>query len=226
VLALVESRLLSRRYALSALIALPMTVALLFIMTRLILPSDQDRIVTLMIQNIEFHRIFLPPDPIGIHVFKLPPPIEDTPLPIKPVLSVDDADQKQERASDETSTQEGRAQLIDWWAEARRLTQETDDEAHKRWLLEQGYEPYVSIMQGPLPITNSVRGTLPPSQEEVTGYLNNFGDMEFKISENCVMQTQVSSRLDMSDFVRNLPMRVMCKSASTVKYSFDRRNRD
>ena len=203
-----------------------MTVALLFIMTRLILPGEQDRIVTRMIQDIEFHRIFLPPDPVGIQVFKLPPPIEDPPPPIKPVLSVEVTEQNQERPSDETSTEEGRAQMIDWWAEARRLTQELDDEALKRWLLEQGYEPYVSIMQGPLPITNSVRGTLPPSQEEVTGYLNNFGDLEFKISENCVIQTQVSARLDISDFAQSLPMRVMCKSASKVKYSFDRAERD
>ena len=225
-LAPVESGLLLRRYALSALIALPMTVALLFIMTRLILPSEQDRIVARMIKNIEFHRIVIPPDPVGIQIFKPPPPIEETRPPVKPVSSVEDSNQNQESPSDASSTDEGRAHLIDWWAEARRLTQESDDEALKRWLLEQGYEPYVSIMQGSLPITNSVRGTLPPSQEDVTGYLNNFGDMEIKISENCVMQTQVSSRLDMSDFVRNLPMRVMCKSASTVKYSFDRRKRD
>ena len=90
-------------------------------------------------------------------------------------------------------------------------------------MLEQGYERYVSIMQGPIPITNSVRGTLPPSQEDATGYLNSYGDLEFKISENCVMQTQVSARFDTSDFGRNLPMRVTCKGAAKKKYSFDRK---
>ncbi len=65
-----------RRFASSAVIALSITVALLFLMTRLILPGEQDRIVTRMIRNIEFQRAVLPPDPAGIQVFELPPPIE------------------------------------------------------------------------------------------------------------------------------------------------------
>jgi hypothetical protein len=215
------------RFATSAVIALPMTVALIFLMTRLILPSERDRIVTRMIQNIEFHRSAGPPVPAGIQVFELPPQIE-----VKPPVEVDliaaesIQPQNQDAVSSESSIEEGPAHVIDWWAEARRLTQESDEEELKRWLLEQGYERYVTIMQGPLPITNSVRGTLPPSQEEATGYLNSYGDLEFKISENCVMQTQVSARLDMSDFVRNLPMRVICKSAPKVRYSFDRNERE
>ena len=201
-----------------------MTVTLLFLMTRLILPSEQDRIVTRMIRNIEFQRAVRPPDPVGIQVFELPPPVEVKPPPIEPTFAVEDSTQiqNQDEFSSDSAEDEGPAHVIDWWAEARRLTQESGEEEFKRWLLEQGYDRYVSIMQGPLPITNSVRGTLPPSQEEATGYLNSYGDLEFKISDNCVIQTQVSARLDMSDFARNLPMRVMCKSAPKVKYSFDR----
>jgi hypothetical protein len=213
-----------KRFASSAVIAFPMTVALLFLMTRLILPSEEDRIVTRMIRNIEFQRAVRPPDPVGIQVFELPPPVEVKPPPVELPRTVEDSNpiQNQDEFSDESAEDEGPAHVIDWWAEARRLTQESGEEEFKRWLLEQGYDSYVSIMQGPLPITNSVRGTLPPSQEEATGYLNSYGDLEFRISDNCVMQTQVSARLDMSDFARNLPMRVMCKSAPKVKYSFDR----
>jgi hypothetical protein len=209
------------RFAVSAVIALPMTVALLFLMTRLILPSERDRIVTRMIQNIELHRAVLPPVLAGIQVFELPPPIE-----VNLTAADSSQTQNQDVFTGESSIEEGPAHVIDWWAEARRLTQEADEEELKRWLLEQGFERYVTIMQGPLPITNSVQGTLPPSQEEATGYLNSYGDLEFKISENCVMQTQVSARLDMSDFARNLPMRVTCKSAPKVKYSFDRNERE
>lgn len=134
------------RFSKSTLIALPVTVALIFLMTRLIVPSEQDRVISRMIQNIEFQRAETPPLPVSIRVFE--------------------------------------------WA--------------------------------PLPITNSVQGTSPLSQEDVTGYLNSFGDLEFKISENCTIQTLVSARLDISDFTEKLPMRVMCKPARNVRYSFDR----
>ncbi len=196
------------------MIALPMTVALLFLMTRLILPDEQDRIVARMIQRLELQRADSPPEPPGIQVFKLPPPGEDKAPVVKPNLTA------------ASSVEENPVHVIDWWAEARKLTEEFDEEELKRWLLEQGYDRYVSIMQGPLPITNSVRGTLPPTQEDITGYRNTYGDMELKISENCVLQTQVSARNDASDFARNLPMRVVCKSAPKVKLKFDRGARE
>jgi len=213
-----------RRFAASALIALPMTIALLFLMTRLILPGEQDRIISRMIQNIEFHRAIVPL-PAEIQVFQLPAPVEIKPPPIEVIPTPEESIQVQDQTSDASPKEDSPAHVIDWWAEARKLTQESGEEEFKRWMLEQGYVRYVSIMQGPLPITNSVRGTLPPSQEEITGYLNVYGDLEFKISENCVMQTQVSARLDMSDFVRNLPMIVTCKPARKVEYSFDRDDR-
>ena len=114
----------TRRFASSAVIALLMTVALIYLMTRLILPTEQDRIVTRMIQNIEFQRAVLLPDPAGIQVFELPPPVEDKPLPIELNLTAEGSDQPQDqdRFSDASSI-EGPAHVIDWWAEARRLTQ-------------------------------------------------------------------------------------------------------
>ncbi len=214
----------TKRFASSAVIALPMTVALLFLMTLLILPSDRDPIVTRMIQNIEFKRSAPPPELTGIQVFDLPPPIKRESLPIKPTLTVDGFSRPQDKeiAPNEALTEEAPAHVIDWWAEARKITQEADDEAFKRWLLEQGYDRYVSIMQGPLPITNSVRGTLSPTQGDNTGYRNTYGDLELKISKNCVIQSLISTRFDMSDFAKNLPMRVVCKSDSIEKYDFER----
>ena len=213
------------RIAASLLIALPVTIALLFVMTQLILPSDQDRIVTRMIQNIELQRAVPPPLPAQIQVFELRPPVEIKPAPTEAVSIAEDLPQDQVQTSNESPQGNAPAHVVDWWAAARKLTQEAGEEEFKRWMLEQGYEQYVSIMQGSMPITNSVRGTLPPSEEEATGYMNSFGDLEFKISENCVMQTQVSARFDFSDFGRNLPMRVTCKQPKKVEYSFDRYDR-
>jgi hypothetical protein len=205
-----------------------MTVALIFLMTRLILPGEQDRIVSRMIQSIEFLRAESAPDTASIQVFVLPLPIEDPPPSIeqKPVAEVLAKTQNQTTIIDEGPAEDCPVHLIDLWAEARRLTQESDEDALKRWLLEQGFERYVSIMQGPVPIANSVRGELPPNQEDRTGYLNNYGDLAFKISENCVMQTLVSARLDISDFATSLPMRVTCKSPPKIRYSFDRYDRE
>ncbi len=98
----------TRLFAASAVIALPMTVALLFLMTHLILPGEQDRIVTRTIQNIEFQRAVLPPDPASIQVFELPAPIE-------PRLTAEGSSQPQNRdsLSDESYIEEGPAHIID-----------------------------------------------------------------------------------------------------------------
>ena len=213
------------RIAASVLIALPVTIALLFVMTQLILPGDQDRIVTRMIQNIELQRDVPPPLPAQIQVFERPPPVEIKRPPAEVVLNAQDAPQDQDQTSNASPQENAPAHVVDWWAAARKLTQEAGEEEFQRWMLEQGYVQYVSVMQGSMPITNSVRGTLPPSKEEETGYMNSFGDLEFKISENCVMQTQVSARFDFSDFGRNLPMRVTCTQPKKVEYSFDRYDR-
>jgi hypothetical protein len=195
-------------------------------MTRLILPGDEDPLVTRMIQNIEFQRVTLPPEPVSIQTFRRPPEIEESPLPERPIVSRDQAAETEDTPVEENATENSRVKAIDWWAEARRIAQESDDDALERWLMEQGYEKYVTIMQGPLPITNSVQASLPDSQEDITGYMNSYGDMEIKVSENCVAQTQVSSRLDISDFAEKMPMRVLCKPRKKVRYSFDRDESD
>ena len=98
----------ARRFATAALFSLPLTVALLFLMTRLILPGETDRIVNRMIQDIEFLRIESPPDPAGIHVYELPEEVEKEP-PIKepdPPLEVADQSQVQNQVSNENDEEE------------------------------------------------------------------------------------------------------------------------
>lgn len=212
------------RFASSAVIALPVTIALLYLMTRLIVPSENDPIVTRMIQNIELHRAIRLPDQVGIRPVEPPQAIEEKPPTTQANFSAEGSGQTQNNTprTDESPEKEGRAHVIDWWGEARRLVQESDEEALKQFLLEQGYERYVSIMQGPLPITNGVLANLPPTQEDVTGYMNSYGDLEYKISENCVATTQVAATLDHSDFVKALPMIITCKRPPKQKFSFDR----
>ena len=105
----------TRRFALSAVIALPVAVALLFLMTRLILPGVQDRMITRMIQNIEFQRTIVPVEPETIEVFKLPLPVDPEPIPLEQELPV-------EPPVFDDATEDQPAHVIDWWAEARRLS--------------------------------------------------------------------------------------------------------
>jgi len=215
-----------RRFASSAAIALPVTIALLYLMTRLILPGENDRIITRMIQNIELQREIRPLVPADILRPETPRVIEEKPPPVAVDVVANGLDQTRDSDTLADSEEAERLLRIDWLAEARKLTEASGKEALKRWLLEQGYERYVSNMQGDLPITNGVRAELPPTQEDATGYMNSFGDMEFKISENCIATTQVAARLDQSDFAKALPMIITCKRPPKQEYSFDRDERN
>ncbi len=217
----------SGRFTSSAVIALPVTVALLYLMTRLIMPGEHDRIVTRMIRNIELHRDVRPADLPAFFPSEPPQVIEENQPSAQTDLAAEGPQQTQneDMPSDESAENDGRVRFVDWWAEARKLIKESDEEAFKQWLLEQGYESYVSIMQGPIPITNSVQAKLAPTQGDATGYVNIYGDMEYKISENCVATTQVAARLDQSDLARSLPMIISCKPPLRQKISFDRYDR-
>lgn len=218
----------TRRFTSSAVIALPVTVALLYLMTRLIMPGEHDRIVTRMIQNIELHRDIRPADQPAFLPIEPAQAIQENQPSAQADLAAEGPQQTQneDTLSDESAENDARVRFVDWWAEARELIKESDEEAFKRWLLEQGHEDYVSIMQGPIPITNSVQAKLAPTQEDATGYSNTFGDMEYKISENCVATTQVAARLDQSDLARALPMIISCKPSPKQKILFYRYDRE
>ena len=217
-----------KRIASSGAIAFPVTIALLVLMTRLILPGEHDRIVTRMIRNIELQRAVRPRDATGIPVSETPQDIDREPPPTRPISTAEDSTQipNEETRPDNNFENTRRPRDIDWWAEARRQTHESNEAALRQWSLEQGYERYVSIMQGPLPITDAVQATLLPGQEDATGYMNIYGEMEYKISENCVATTQVMVALDDSDFVQALPMVISCKPPPQQKIMFDRYDRE
>jgi len=217
-----------QRLASSAAIALPVTVALLFLMTRLILPGEHDRIVTRMIRNIELQRTVRPLQTADTRVSEPARVREADPAPTRPDSSVENSTpvQRQAMRPEDRSDEEEPVRPVDWWSEARRLTRESSAEALEQWSLEQGDERYVSIMQGPLPITNAVRARSLPNQEDATGYLNIYGDMEYKISENCIATTQVVVAIDDSDFVRALPMVITCVRPPKPKISFERYDRE
>ncbi len=169
----------------SALIALPMTVALIFLMTRLISPPEPHSVVTRMIQNIELQRALPRPNLVSAAVPKIlvlakrPTGAPGRMPPIAPVATA-------ETTLVVVPASEHTVGSTDWWAAIGKVAKAAEDIAAKRWLLEQGHERYASIMQGPLPILNSVRAKLPETQEDRTGYLNTYGDKEYAIGENCI----------------------------------------
>ena len=213
------------RFAIATIAALLATVALLFLMTRLILPGEYHPIGTRSTHNIKFESVARSLDETDVPVFEMPQAIAKEPPPSQANSNSNQIETKETRAGDSVE-KEAQVREFDWERERRRLAQASDDAAFKRWLLEQGHERYASIMQGPLPITNSVHAKLPPTQDDITGYMNVYGDKEYKIGENCVATTQVAARLDQSDFARALPMVISCKRPLKKTYTFDRRGRE
>jgi len=217
-----------RRFAVAAIVALLATVGLLFLMTRLILPREYHPIDARVFQKVDFERASQPLEEIDFPAFEIPQAIVKkwSLPPVDPSARILHQIETKEIRTGGRLENRGRPRKFDWQREKRRLAQASDDAAFNRWLLEQGHERYGSIMQGPLPITNSVRAKLPPTQEDITGYMNIFGDKEYKIGENCVATTQVAARLDQSDFAKALPMIITCKPRRQKKHLFDRRGRE
>ena len=202
-----------KRFSLASLIALAMTVALLFLMTRLILPFEQDPQVVQAIRSIELQRLERIPDPADIRILeKLPTIKRETPpkrpetsaVPVAPFTEPGEAD---EPDIAETASE----RKIDWWAELRRPGDEADKAALRTWRLEQGYDPYVSITQGALPITNPFVAEPSPVAPD-NGFQNVYGERELQVSDNCFMQIPLLNH-DYSSFARNIPPYVYCKSS-------------
>ncbi|MEJ2257205.1 MAG: hypothetical protein P8X98_09385, partial [Woeseiaceae bacterium] len=106
---------------------------------------------------------------------------------------------------------------IDWWAQVRTAVRDADDADLDEWLQSQGYRRWVSVMQGPMP--TSGEPTTPSEQASVgTAYRNVYGDLEVRVSENCVIQIQ-SRLFDTSDFAKNIPPRIVCKGTSGMDLS-------
>lgn len=213
-----------KRFMTSAVIAAPITVVLLFLMMRLILPGENDIVVRQMIQRIEFQRSEVALGRKSLDEIAMPSFVDSdahSMVPLRPSVRAEPT-RYRELGSTQRAGIERPSRAIDWSAAVKELLKETDENELDRWLLAQRHEEYVSVMQGPLPITKSVGEPQPTTQEDITGYLNVYGDMEIKVTKNCVARTQVAARHDISDFGKQLVMPISCKKPPAVVYSFER----
>lgn len=211
-----------QRFSLASLIALAMTVALLFLMTRLILPFEQDPEVIQAIRSIELQRLERIPEPADIRILERLPDVDTELPPKRPETSAAPVAQSTAPDEDDEPDPAERASSgsIDWWAELRRQDEAADEAALRKWRLEQGYDPYVSIMQGALPIMNPFVAEPSPVAPD-NGFQNVYGERELQVSDNCFMQIRILNH-DYSSFARNIPPYVYCKSPAKIRFSFER----
>lgn len=210
------------RFAISMVIALLPTFALLFVMTILINPLSG--------------HLPLAPVSMSIHYQSRAPAVKDDEVhrmdettalrdsaPTKPI---DDQPQqlittKRDEKVDATraDSQAPRQRIdrsvrspIDWREEGRRVVQETGEvESAKAWRLAQGYDEYVSIIQGPPRTAMKIpMSSFSNEEDKLFGYNNVYGELEVKISDNCVAQS--NERHDGLDFTGVLPATIFCKS--------------
>jgi hypothetical protein len=206
-----------RRYSVASFAASLVTIAILFVMTQLISPVGGDPVVRQMLLKLEFHRSSPRDTESGIRVFELPPKPEIRHAPDKPVDESDRPTRPERAEYNDDSIEAAQDHIIDWWAQARAVIQDLGDAEFEDWLESQGYEKYVSIMQGPMPTSSSP--TTPSRQDNAgSGYRNVYGDLEVAISENCVMQMR-PRLFDSSDFARNIPPLIVCKSTPRMDLS-------
>jgi hypothetical protein len=206
-----------RRYLVACVTASLVTIAILFVMTQLVAPTGGDPVVRQMLMQLEFQRRPLPDTASGVRIFELPPKPKtrraaDSPPDAK------DLPQRPDRGEyDDEDVAATPGHVIDWWAQARAVIQDLGDAEFEEWLESQGNQKWVSVMQGPMPISGEP--TTPSEQATVgTAYRNVYGDLEVRVSENCVIQIQ-SRLFDTSDFAKNIPPRIVCKGTSGMDLS-------
>ncbi|MEM8681960.1 MAG: hypothetical protein AAGF72_00935 [Pseudomonadota bacterium] len=206
-----------RRYSAACLAASLVTTAIVFLMTQLILPVGGDPVVRQMLLQLESRRSSLPKAESGIRVFQLPPKPELRETPDTPAdqSARPKRPEKPEYNDDPVAATPDR--IIDWWAQARTVIQDRGDAEFEEWLESLGYKKYMSIMQGPMP--GSGNPTKPSRQGRLgLDYKNVFGDLVVPINENCVMQMRPRS-FDSSDFARNIPPLIVCRSTPGIDLS-------
>ncbi len=210
-----------RRYVLACVAALLVTIALLLVMTQLILPGDDDPVVTRMLLEWESRRSSPPEAERAVRVFERPPERETQDTPDDPEVE-SGRPRRPERAeyaagSNEEPIEAAEERNTDWWAEARAVIEDLGDEEYENWLESLGRRRYVSIMQGPMPASGDPK--TPSSLGWAgAGYTSVYGDLEVAIGENCVMQMR-SRPFDYSDFAKNIPPLIVCKLAPETDFS-------
>lgn len=206
-----------RRYFVACLAASLVTIAMLFVMTQLIAPIGGHPVVKRMIQRLELHH--RPPAEASNEVqeFELPPKPR---IIHTPDMSIDEGDylRHPEAGSNKDSNAEvTEDQTIDWWEAVQKYIQGSEDADSQKWMLSHGFKKYLSIMQGPMP---SSSGSSNPSEKEEVGssYRNVYGDLEIKVTDNCVLQVS-SNIFDSSDFARHIPPQILCTAPPKIDMS-------
>ena len=203
-----------QRYLVACVAASLATIAILFVMTQLISPIGGDPVVRRMLLQLDFQRRHAPVVPGRIRAIELPPKPAIQPAPDR---SRDEDDRPERVAYGQEPAEATNDTLIDWWAEAEAVIEDLDDAEFDDWLESRGYRKWVSVMQGPMPTSG---GPAMSPEEERSGYSykNVYGELEFPISQNCVMQVP-SRPSDSSDFARNIPPRIVCKETKNMDLS-------
>ena len=202
------------RYAVASGFALLLTALLLILMTRLIMPLESDQVVATQPLELEFSPTIIPREEDPMRLFERP----DRPDPVEipeiyigearepiPLEELQDLDESDADPAEPPSA-------IDLRARARSIIQDREDEKYQAWLAEQsGQQRYVSIMQGPIPRSDTPRASAEQGGGTGSHYRSVYGETEVTLGDNCVMQLR-STTFDYSDFASKLPAMIRCRA--------------
>jgi hypothetical protein len=206
-----------QRYFVACLAASLVTIAILFVMTQLIAPIGGHPVVKQMIQRLELHHRPPAEAPNEVQNIKLPPKPRIIHAPDMAIDEGENSKRPEVGSNRDNNTEVTQDQAIDWWAEVQKYIQGSEDAGSQKWMLSHGFKKYVSIMQGPMP--SSGGPSAPPEKEEVgSSHRNVYGDLEIKVTENCILQVS-SNIFDSSDFARHIPPRILCTTPPKIDMS-------
>ena len=215
------------RYSSSALLAIPITIALFYIMTRLILPSENDRVVSQMIETIELVRATrqaelapsLPTEPRRVIDQEPAEPEVIVRDPLSPQVDIERPAGVQR---EDSNPEADRPTAKDWWAAVREFRHNSDKDTSERWFLDNGYSRYTTIMQGDTPTQG--RAVSEPTEGPRYGmpYMNIYGLTEIQFGDNCFATSQFEGRFGNGELAKYLPMNIKCKKNPKQKFSFER----
>lgn len=215
------------RYSLSLVMAALPTVALLYLMTRLIVPEEGDPIVSEMIGAFELRQI---PRMVDTAVRRRERELEELRefRPLKRSDFVPDESQEtgefngeapdeSQQATDSTDNADQQSG-VDWWLQIQNYIDEMSEEDLRQWRLSNGYDNYVSVMQGSIPSSPYPEAPRVTADPIGTSYSGSSGKTEIRISENCIVEVDNSALAGIDPGMR-IPNRADCKPQRSV---FDR----
>ena len=202
------------------------TVALLYVMTRLIVPEEGDQIVSEMIGAFELRQVpRLVDTAIRLREMELEELREFRPLKRSDFVpdesqesgeSDGEAPGEPKQATDRTYNL-NRQSGVDWWQQVQNYIDEMSEEDLRQWRLTNGYDNYVSVMQGSIPSSPYPEAPRVTADPIGTGYSGSSGKTEIRISENCIAEVDNSALAGVNPGMR-IPNRVDCKRQ---RFAFD-----